>query len=83
MPQSKNRQEHYQHLQHHNPPKRSGPAKTNNTIIAGIIFFGIIGLGIGFFAAGSNIIALVAGALIGGIGGYLFGRQMNKAFSKK
>jgi uncharacterized protein YcfJ len=38
----------------------------------------VFGLGIAYFAAGINIIALVAGAIIGAVTGYLIGNSIDK-----
>ena len=84
MPQSKNRHPH-KHTPHHDAPVATTPKhkKTNQSIIVTVIFFALIGLGISFFIAGSGIIALAIGAVIGGIAGYVFGWQVNKSLSKK
>ena len=81
MPQSKKRV--HTHQQHHNPENLTKTTKKSNAVPAGVIFFGLIGLGISYFAVGASIIWLIVGALIGAIGGYYFGHQIDKAFSKK
>jgi uncharacterized membrane protein len=87
MPQSKSRHPHKHPQQHDHPlhapatvPKHK---KTNQSIIVTSIFFALLGLGISFFIAGSNIIALIVGALTGTIAGYIFGLQVNKSLTKK
>jgi hypothetical protein len=55
----------------------------NKAVLAGIILFSIIGLGISYSAAGANIIWLAVGTIIGAVGGYFFGHQLNKAFTNK
>ena len=80
MPQSKKRKHHHEYR----PPANAVKAKKNKSaVIISIIFFVLIGTGIAFFAAGSGILALLAGVILGGIGGYFFGRQIDKSFSKK
>ncbi|NOT94672.1 hypothetical protein [Ferruginibacter sp.] len=87
MPHSKNRHPHKHVHQHDNPQAAPGThpkhKKTNQSIIVASIFFALIGLGISFFIAGTNIIGLIAGAVIGAIAGYIFGLQVNKSLAKK
>jgi hypothetical protein len=77
---------------HHRPKKHhpqqqqhagtSKPRKKAAPVIS--IFLGVFGLAIGYFAAGEfNIIALVAGAAIGALAGYLIGNNIDKAALKK
>jgi hypothetical protein len=51
-------------------------------LVAGI-FFCLLGIGIAFFTFGSNLLWLLLGALAGAVGGYFFGLQIDKSFSKK
>jgi uncharacterized membrane protein YfcA len=46
-----------------------------------IIFLGVFGSGLGYFATGT-IPALIAGAIIGGIIGYLIGHNLDKMASR-
>jgi membrane protein YqaA with SNARE-associated domain len=81
MPRSKSRKPHHQ--QHHPvPPKAKAEAKKNKVVIVAIIFLGLLGIGIAAFAAGSNILVLALGALIGGVCGYFFGKQIESSFNK-
>ncbi|MDE3214463.1 MAG: hypothetical protein KGM98_14625 [Bacteroidota bacterium] len=52
-------------------------------ISVAVIFLMIFGAGIAFFAAGSNPVWLTVGALIGGVGGYFFGKQIVNGLLKK
>jgi len=80
MPRSKKRKQHHDY----HPPANAVKSKKNKSaVMIGVIFFGLIGAGIAFFAAGSNPIWLIVGAVAGVIGGYYFGRQLDKSFSKK
>lgn len=83
MPRSKKRKHHHEY----HPPANAVKSKKNRSATTiGIVFFAIIGAGIAYFAAGnSNIwyIWLLAGIIIGAIGGYYFGHQIDKSFSKK
>jgi hypothetical protein len=82
MPSSKKRQHHHQHQQaQHTMP--AGGSKANERIVtAAIIFFAVIGLGIAFFATGGSIGWILAGAVIGGIAGYFFGKAIKKGLLK-
>ena len=84
MPESKSRHPH-KHPQHHAETSgiHSKPKKTNSAIIVAVLFFGLLGLGISFFINGSSIPVLLAGAVTGGLAGFLFGYQINKRISKK
>ncbi len=78
MPQSKKRPHH--HLD--NPPPHKASAKTNHRIIyVAVIFFALLGTGIGYFAAGVNT-GLIFGGIAGGIAGYFFGYQIDKSITK-
>ena len=80
MPQSKKRKHHHEY---HPPANAVKSAKNKSAVLVGIIFLALIGAGIAFFAFGSGPLSLVGGALVGAIGGYFFGHQIDKSFSKK
>lgn len=83
MPRSKKRKHHHEYR----PPANAVKSKKNRSAVTiGIVFFALIGIGIGYFAAGTSALWplwLLAGAVIGSIGGYYFGKQIDKSFSKK
>ena len=80
MPQSKKRKHHHEYR----PPANAVKAKKNKSaVVVSTIFLGLIGIGIAYFAMGSEVLWLLAGAIAGIIGGYFFGRQIDKSFSKK
>ena len=83
MPKSKTRKHHHEY----HPPANAVKSKKNRSAVTiGIVFFAIIGIGIAYFAAGLAPLWplwLLAGAVIGAIGGYYFGLQIDKSFSKK
>lgn len=81
MPRSKQRKKHHDYQ----PPANAVKSKKNKSAVpVGIIFFSLVGIGIAFFAAGSdNPLWLLIGAVAGAAGGYFFGRQLNRSFSKK
>ena len=81
MPRSKSRKPH-QHQQHHQPVAK-GQEKKNNVVLVAVIFLGLLGIGIAWFAAGSNFWVMALGALVGGVAGYFFGKQIERSFSKK
>ena len=84
MPQSRSRHPH-KHVQQHNKPTDAPPKhkKTNRSIVVTVIFFALIGLGISYFIAGSDITGLIIGLIAGSIAGYLFAMQVNKSLTKK
>ncbi|MGB4843583.1 MAG: hypothetical protein WBP16_03900 [Ferruginibacter sp.] len=83
MPKSKTRKNHHDYR----PPANAVKSKKNKSAVTvGIVFFALIGMGIGYFAAGTSqfwILWLIGGAVLGSIGGYYFGKQIDKSFSKK
>jgi len=80
MPRSKKRKNHHDYR----PPANAVKSKKNKSaVLVGVIFFGLIGIGIAFFAFGAAPLWLLAGAVLGGIGGYFFGRQIDRSFAKK
>ncbi len=80
MPRSKQRKHHHDYK----PPANAIKSKKNKSaVLIGIVFFALIGTGIAFFARGSDPLWLLAGAIVGGAGGYYFGRQIDRSFSKK
>lgn len=84
MPQSKSRHSH-KHPQSHNKTSNThpGPKPNNRAIIVAVIFFAFFGLGISFFINASNMLVLIAGAVLGGLAGFLFGYQVKKSLSEK
>ena len=66
-----------------NAPPKINSKRANGIVTVVVIIFGLLGMGITFFAAGSNIIWLSAGTVAGLIVGYFFGTQIVKGLSKK
>lgn len=83
MPQSKTRKSHNAH---HQPPSQHGHSKAKKqgraTLVA-VIFLATLGLAISFFIAGTSAGAMITGTIVGGIAGYLFGRQIETTAGKK
>lgn len=80
MPQSKKRKHHHEYR----PPANAVKAKkSRSAVVVSSIFFGFIGIGIAYFAMGSAPLWLIIGAIAGATGGYFFGHQIDKSFSKK
>ena len=77
MPNSKKRQTHKPHQDFipHKP-------KTKSSVPVAMAFCAIAGLGIAFFAAGSSVIWLPIGLILGLGIGYLIGKQMDRGFNK-
>lgn len=80
MPKSKKRKhDHDSHPQAHS----TKAAKTRGAVTAACIFFSLLGIGIAYFAAGTGLLWLLVGAIAGAAGGYFFGQQIDRSFSKK
>lgn len=83
MPKSKTRKHHHDF----HPPANAVKSKKNRSAVSvSMIFFALIGIGIAYFAAGASplwFVWLAVGAIIGAVGGYYFGHQIDKSFSKK
>ena len=75
---------HHRHKKSH--PAQYHPAssksKRKTATMVFMIFLGIFGLGIGYFAAGS-IASLVIGAIVGSVIGYLIGYNLDKMARRK
>jgi hypothetical protein len=80
MPQSKKRKHHHEH---HQTPNIQKAKKNRSAVLVAGIFFSLLGIGIAYFAAGASLLWLLIGAAAGGIGGYFFGHQIDRALSKK
>jgi hypothetical protein len=84
MPSSKKRQHHHQHhsqAAHTSVPKAA--SKANERIVtAAAVLFAVVGLGIAYFASEGKIVWVIAGAVIGGIAGYFFGKALKKGLLK-
>jgi len=80
MPHSRKR--HHRHKQQpptHLPHTR----KKSGAVPVLVIFLSLLGIGIAFFAAGANMVWLIAGAVIGIVSGYFFGRGIDRSAAKK
>jgi len=76
---------HHRQRKHHPQPPHAiirPKSKRKNAGLVFMIFFGIFGLGIGYFAAGTTV-SLVIGAIIGAIVGYLIGHNLDKMTTRK
>ncbi len=80
MPRSKKRKHHHEFHPASNAEKSQ---KNKSAVPVGIIFFALLGIGVAFFTAGSDFLWLLLGGVLGAAGGYFFGRQVDKSFSKK
>jgi flagellar motor component MotA len=79
MPHSRKRHRHKQQPPTHLPHTR----KKSSAVPVLIIFLGLLGIGIAFFAAAANIGWLIAGAVIGTVSGYFFGHGIDRMATKK
>lgn len=73
MPQSRNRSGHH----YQKPADVPARQRVKGRIIWAILF-AVFGLGIGFFATGSNWFAMVTGMLAGAAIGYYAGKSMEQ-----
>ena len=80
MPKSKTRKHHHEY---HPPANAVKSARNRSAVTVSLIFFALIGAGIAFFSAGSDPLWLITGAVAGAAGGYFFGKQVDRSFSKK
>ena len=73
---------HHRHKRHHPQQQHALSSKPKRKAApVFIIFLGVFGLGLGYFAGGT-ISALIIGAIIGGIIGYLIGHNLDKMASR-
>ena len=77
--------QYHQGLQHKrvNVPPKINSKRANRIVTVAVIIFGLLGMGITFFAGGSDFMWLTAGTIAGLIFGYFFGLQIVKGLSKK
>ena len=80
MPRSKKRKHHHDHQ---TPAGLVKTGKRRSAVLVAAIFFGLLGLGIAYFAAGASVLWLVIGAVVGATAGYFFGHQIDSAAAKK
>ena len=85
MPESKSRHPHKHPQQHHHNITEKHPAqkKANRIIIALVLFFSILGLGIGLFIDSSSIFTVLAATIAGGLAGFILGYKINNNLSGK
>lgn len=77
MPQSKKRKSTKPHIDYI-PHKKT----RKSAVPVAIVFCTILAFGISWFAAGSSVIGLSIGLILGIAVGYFTGKQMDKTFSK-
>ncbi len=70
------------HAPHPPVPQIKKDIKKFRVITVAVIFFLLFGAGIAFFAVGNNVPGLIAGALIGAVCGYFFGKQIVQGLFK-
>ena len=70
------------HPHHTDTPKQPGVKMYYRIIPVAVFIFLLFGIGIAYFAVGSNT-SLIVGAFIGAACGFLFGYQVAKGLSKK
>ncbi|WP_276481777.1 hypothetical protein [Paraflavitalea pollutisoli] len=82
MAQSRHRHKHGHHHAHPHPPSnhqvRRQAARGKGSRIM-MIFLGTLGVFVAYISAGPELLWLIAGALLGVVGGYFVGRSMDRA----
>ena len=83
MPESKHKLPHKYspHQKTSNTHKFS--RKPNRAMVVIALFFALLGLGVSYFIYDTNITALIAGTIVGGLAGSIFGYLIAKNLSKK
>ena len=71
---------HHAQAQHHHAATHKQQRKAAPVIA---ILLGVFGIGIAYFASGTNIIAIVLGAGIGALVGYFIGNSLDKIARQK
>lgn len=80
MAKSKKRKHHHDF---HPPGQPANTQKNKSAVLVASIFFSLLGTGIAYFAFETNLLWLLIGAVLGAVGGYFFGQQIDKSFSNK
>ncbi len=80
MPRSKKRKKHHDY---HPPANAEKSKKNRSAVLVGVLFFGMLGLGVAYFAKGYAPLWIFGGTIAGAVGGYFFGKQIDKSFAKK
>ncbi len=80
MPRSKKRKKHHDY---HPPADAVKSKKNRSAVLIAVLFFGLLGLGVAYFAKGAAPLWLAGGTVLGLVGGYFFGKQIDKSFAKK
>lgn len=84
MPQSKSRHAHkHVHQASRTPPVHTKPKDNNRVIVIAVLFFGFLGLAIGFFINAGNTTILFTSTILGAAAGFLFGYSIKKSLSGK
>lgn len=81
MPSSRGRHAHkHPHTQSTKQTKKARTPSKNRATIVAIVFFTLLGLGIGFFIDDSSTLTILTSTIAGAVLGYLFGHQIDKSF---
>lgn len=80
MPRSKKRKKHHEY---HPPADTVKSKKNRSAVLIAVLFFGLLGISVAYFVRGTAPLWLAGGAILGVVGGYFFGKQIDKSFAKK
>jgi Co/Zn/Cd efflux system component len=84
MPQSKSRHAHkHAHPHSKTPPVHAKPKDNNRVILIAVLFFGFLGLAIGYFINGGSVAVLLTSTILGAAAGFIFGYSIKKSFAGK
>ena len=83
MAQSHHRKKHKEHLRQfqHKQGTTTAEPKRKAAVIFSVVG-AVIGLAVSYFSSEAHIVWVVAGTAAGGVAGYLFGRNIDKAIKK-
>lgn len=81
MARSHHRKKHKQHLQNFRQSQENAAITNKQGKAAGVFAVAgiVLGIAIAYFAGPGNYIWLAVGSVIGGLGGYLIGRKIDKS----
>ena len=85
MARSHHRKKHKEHLRQYQHNQETGKTKVKKAKVSGTfaIVGAVLGAAIGYFATDGNPTWIAFGAVLGGLGGYLTGRYLDKETTRQ